>query len=121
LYSPKGKQDDKIQKYHKKGEGKMSIRERFEKVMMAATFAEAGEHDTALEIMGEEKRARKQERKAVRLGVFDRIMMAATFAEAGEHDTALEIMAEEKRVRKQDRKTVRPMARLQMRAPSARG
>jgi hypothetical protein len=80
LYSSKGKQDDKIQKYHRKGEGKMSIRERFEKAMMAATFAEAGEHDTALEIMGEEKR-----------------------------------------VRKQDRKTVRPKARLQMRAPSARG
>jgi len=34
--------------------------------MMAATFAEAGEHDTALEIMGEEKRVRKQDRKTVR-------------------------------------------------------
>jgi hypothetical protein len=98
----------------------MSIKERFEKVMMAATFAEAGEHDTALEIMGEQRRVRKQERKAVHLGVFDRIMMAATFAEAGEHDTALEIMGNEKRARKQDRKTARPRARAQLRAPSAR-
>ena len=98
----------------------MSIKERFEKVMMAATFAEAGEHDTALEIMGEQRRVRKQERKAVRLGAFDRMMMAATFAEAGEHDTALDIMGNEKRARKQDRKTARPRARLQLRAPSAR-
>lgn len=98
----------------------MSIREKFEKVMMAATYAEAGEHDTALEIMGQQRRPRSQERKSVRLGVFDRMMMAATFAEAGEHDTALEIMGNEKRPRKQNRKTVRPRARLQLRAPSAR-
>ncbi len=98
----------------------MSIKERFEKVMMAATFAEAGEHDTALEIMGKQRRLRKQERNVVRLGIFDTMMMAATFAEAGEHDTALEIMGNEKRTRKQDRKTARPRAKLQLRAPSAR-
>jgi len=99
----------------------MSIKEKFERVMMAATFAEAGEQDTALEIMGRQRRVRKEDRKAVRLGVFDRLMMAATFAEAGEHDTALEIMGHEKRARKQDRKTLRPRARIQLRAPSARG
>jgi hypothetical protein len=106
---------------HQKGVRKMSIRQRFEKVMMAATFAEAGEHDAALEIMGEQRRIREQGEKGVRLGVFDRLMMAATFAEAGERDTALEIMGERAHPRGQNRKGVRPRARAQLRAPSARG
>ena len=40
----------------------MGIREKLEKIMMAITFAEAGEHDTAREFLREEKRPRKQKR-----------------------------------------------------------
>lgn len=40
----------------------MSVWEKLERIMMAITFAEAGEHDTAREILGKEKRLRKQER-----------------------------------------------------------
>ncbi|MCK5504324.1 MAG: hypothetical protein KAJ10_04145, partial [Thermodesulfovibrionia bacterium] len=35
---------------------------RLERVMMAVTFAEAGEHDTAIEIMRGEKRTQKRDR-----------------------------------------------------------
>ncbi len=44
----------------------MSLREKLEKVMMAVTFAESGQHDTALKIMEEEKVDRKVRRKVVR-------------------------------------------------------
>jgi hypothetical protein len=40
----------------------MGIREKLERIMMAITFAEAGEHDTAREFLKERKRPRKQER-----------------------------------------------------------
>jgi hypothetical protein len=40
----------------------MGIREKVERIMMAITFAEAGEHDTAREFMREEKRLRKSKR-----------------------------------------------------------
>ncbi|NOR11193.1 MAG: hypothetical protein GQ541_06865 [Desulfovibrionaceae bacterium] len=40
----------------------MSIRERLERIMMAITFAEAGEHDTAREFLREKKRLRKEKR-----------------------------------------------------------
>ena len=40
----------------------MGIREKLERIMMAITFAEAGEHDTAREVMREEKRLRKSKR-----------------------------------------------------------
>ena len=40
----------------------MSIREKLERIMMAITFAESGEHDTAREFLREEKRARKSKR-----------------------------------------------------------
>jgi uncharacterized protein (DUF111 family) len=100
----------------------MSIGEKFERTMMAVSFAEAGEHDTALEIMGEQKCLREEKHVTPRptLTAFDRIMMAVSFAEAGEHDTALEIMGEQKRLRKEERVTPRPRARLELRAPSAR-
>ncbi|MGD8313463.1 MAG: hypothetical protein PVI17_01870 [Syntrophobacterales bacterium] len=44
----------------------MSIREKLEKMMMAITFAEAGEHDSAREFLREEKRARKSKRASRR-------------------------------------------------------
>lgn len=54
----------------------------FQKVMMAATFAEAGEWNTAREMT-----------PAVKLSIeptwLDRIFMAVTFAESGLHDEAL--------------------------------
>jgi hypothetical protein len=40
----------------------MSIRKKLDKIMMAITFAEAGEHDKAREFLREEKRARKSKR-----------------------------------------------------------
>lgn len=45
----------------------MSIREKLEKMMMAITFAEAGQHDSAREFLREEKqRARKSKRASRR-------------------------------------------------------
>jgi len=37
----------------------MGIREKLERIMMAITFAEAGEHDKAREFLREEKRLRE--------------------------------------------------------------
>jgi hypothetical protein len=59
------------------------LMEKLEQLMMAVTFAEANEHEKALEIMGvspERKRGLS----------FDKIMSAVAFAEAGEHDVARE-------------------------------
>ncbi|UCG11186.1 MAG: hypothetical protein JSU72_11560 [Deltaproteobacteria bacterium] len=44
----------------------MSIREKLERIMMAITFAEAGEQDTARELMREEKRLLKSKRASRR-------------------------------------------------------
>ncbi|UCE83014.1 MAG: hypothetical protein JSV47_00250 [Deltaproteobacteria bacterium] len=44
----------------------MGIREKLERIMMAITFAEAGEHDKAREFLREEKRPRKQKRSRQR-------------------------------------------------------
>jgi hypothetical protein len=41
----------------------MGFREKIERIMMAITFAEAGEHDTAREMMRDSKQPRKRERK----------------------------------------------------------
>jgi hypothetical protein len=40
----------------------MNLRERLDRIMMAITFAEAGEHDTARRFMGKEKRLIKSKR-----------------------------------------------------------
>ena len=44
----------------------MRIREKLERIMMAVSFAEAGEHDTARQILNEGKRPRKSKRPTVR-------------------------------------------------------
>ena len=82
---------------------------KIENAFAAAAYAEAGEHETAKQIMEE---VRPEER--VRTSRLERIMMAITFAEAGEHETAREIMREEKRTEKRDR--VAPKPRKQLRA-----
>ncbi len=68
-----------------------NLMKRIESVMVAATFAEAGEFSTAKQLMNEirtEKRVRK-------IGRLEKIMMAITFAEAGEFKTAKDIMCEQ--------------------------
>lgn len=64
----------------------------FDTTMVAAAFAEAGEHESAREIL-----ARPRPEKEVRLGRFARMMMAIAFAEAGEHETAREFVTDRKR------------------------
>jgi hypothetical protein len=59
------------------------FREKLDKLLMAATFAEANEHEEALKIMGVSPRQKKG-------FSFDTIMSAVAFAEAGEHDFARE-------------------------------
>ena len=44
----------------------MSIRERLERMMVAVTFAEAGEHEIAREIMREQDRTRPRQRPSLR-------------------------------------------------------
>ncbi len=44
----------------------MGFREKLERIMMAITFAEAGEHDSAREFLKEEKRQRKSKRVSSR-------------------------------------------------------
>ncbi len=72
---------------------------KLENIYSAAAYAEAGEYETAKQLMNEirtEKRVRKT-------GRLEKIMMAITFAEANEHDTAIEIMRGEKRTQKRHR------------------
>ncbi|MBW1980364.1 MAG: hypothetical protein JRJ12_04030 [Deltaproteobacteria bacterium] len=44
----------------------MSLREKIERVMMAVSFAEAGDHDTARQLLKEKKRIRKHKRPSQR-------------------------------------------------------
>ena len=66
----------------------MSILEKFQKLHTAVTFAEAGEHGTALAIMGREPKPQTSKRSIRDL------LNAVTFAEAGEHETALGFIGE---------------------------
>lgn len=59
---------------------------KFERLMAAATFAEAGEHDAALKMLGEKRVSVDW------AGGFHRMMSAATFAEADCHDMAREFV-----------------------------
>ncbi len=69
----------------------------FENTMAAVAFAEAGEAETARQILKEDiavGNAIAELREKVHLTVDDLISMAITFAEAGEHDKAAEILEE---------------------------
>ncbi len=78
------------------------ISRKFEDAMAAVAFAEAGEFDTAREIMTGEvslDERIKSLKHEVDTTVDDLTSMAITFAEAGEHEKALEILKEaEKRL-----------------------
>jgi hypothetical protein len=63
----------------------LRLREKFEAWMSAIAFAEANEHETALEFVG-----RPSERK--KRFSFGNMMTAITFAEAGEHNMAREYL-----------------------------
>ena len=63
-----------------------NIRKTMEDTFAAAAFAEAGEHDTAMEMAGIQATARAVWEKVMR--VFDVHMSATCFAEAGCHETA---------------------------------
>ncbi len=71
-----------------------NLMKKFDKWMSAITFAEANEHDTALELAGF---PHGKERKEFSL---DRLMAAVTFAEAGEPDMAREYIDMKERPRK---------------------
>lgn len=58
---------------------------KYQKLMAAATFAEAGEWDTAREMLPEVQRSRE-------LSWLSNIFVAVTFAESGLHDAALGIL-----------------------------
>ena len=64
----------------------------WDRIMAAISFAEAGEQDTAVEIMNQESTKRTQKRIDTTLNTWDRAMAAISFAEAGEHETAVEVM-----------------------------
>jgi hypothetical protein len=78
------------------------MKKKLEKMLNAITFAEAGEHETALEYFDNEDRpqgALASEQKSLECktneGLIDQAeshLAAAAFAEAGEFDTALEIV-----------------------------
>jgi len=59
---------------------------RFEKIMTAVTFAEAGEWDTAKDLMPDVKLSRRQT-------WLDRIFSGITFAEYGLHSEALSYLS----------------------------
>ena len=67
----------------------MSWKDKINQIFTAVTFAEAGEHETALEMMNQpatEKRSKNW------LDALNNIFTAATFAEADCHDMALDYL-----------------------------
>jgi len=70
----------------------MSWKEKINRMFRAVTFAEAGEHDTALEMMDQASSAEKTEKNW--LNALNNIFTAVTFAEANCHDTAREYLGE---------------------------
>ncbi len=70
---------------------------KFEDAMAAVAFAEAGEFETAGEIMREQHALSEKIvslKREFDLSIDDLTSMAITFAEAGEHEKALEILKE---------------------------
>lgn len=73
---------------------KESLTEKFERIFSAVTFAEAGEFNTAREILNESPAAAFGDMLSNDTTMDDLISTAITFAEAGEHEKALEAMKE---------------------------
>ena len=71
-----------------------SLTEKFERIFSAVTFAEAGEFETAREILNESPSSSLGDVLSSDTTIDDLISTAITFAEAGEHDKALETMKE---------------------------
>lgn len=71
---------------------------KFEDTMAAVAFAEAGEFETAREII-KEKQSAPHELQYLKCGAAEAISsltaMAITFAEAGDHEAAIELLQEE--------------------------
>jgi cellobiose-specific phosphotransferase system component IIA len=67
---------------------------KIEGAMAAVAFAEAGEFETAREIMREQPDAAQSPGIADSTTIDDLISMAITFAEAGEYEKAKEILKE---------------------------
>jgi hypothetical protein len=92
----------------------------WDRMMAAISFAEAGEQDTAVEIMNQESTKRTQKRSDTTLNTWDRVMAAIAFAEAGEHETASDVMNQgptqktQKRIdtRVERREGIRPELRI---------
>jgi hypothetical protein len=63
-----------------------SIRTTIQSTFAAAAFAEHGEHDTAIDLVGRPEPARRSW-----LEVLRSTFAAAAFAEAGEHETAMDL------------------------------
>lgn len=73
---------------------KESLTEKFERIFSAVTFAEAGEFETAREILNESPAAELSDLLSDDTTIDDLISTAITFAEAGEHEKALDAMKE---------------------------
>ncbi|MEW6264902.1 MAG: hypothetical protein AB1641_17645 [Thermodesulfobacteriota bacterium] len=71
-----------------------SLRARLQRIFTAMAFAEAGEHETALHLMGERFMPRES------LSPVDNVMAAITFAEAGCPDLAGEFLTSPAAVRR---------------------
>jgi len=67
------------------------LRERIEDWLTAVTFAEAGEHETALKLAGHKPVQKKR-------SSLDNLMTAITFAEAGLTDAAREFLGSKESV-----------------------
>lgn len=82
----------------------------FERMMLAITFSEQGEHDTALDYLYDgakiEKKNKRYFEKFIR--IFDKQQEAITFAEADNSEHAIDILTEKKE------KTQRPVKLLVM-------